>query len=57
MAPAAPHDQHTKDRRHDDTVIADIALERYSVSMSIRGDVITDGPFLVAQFRGRLTDE
>jgi len=42
----AEHDQHSKDLQNDGSMIAAFALEPYTMSTSIRGDVITDGPFL-----------
>ena len=42
----AEHDQHAKDLKSDGTMVAAFALEPYTMSTSIRGDVITDGPFL-----------
>jgi len=45
-AARAEHDQHSKDLQADNSMIAAFALEPYTMSTSIRGDVITDGPFL-----------
>jgi hypothetical protein len=45
-AARAEHDQHSEDLQNDGTMIAAFALEDYTMSTSIRGDVITDGPFL-----------
>jgi len=42
----AEHDQHSQDLQRDGTMIAAFALEPHTMSTSIRGDVITDGPFL-----------
>jgi hypothetical protein len=40
------HDQHSEDLQREGTMIAAFALEPHTMSTSIRGDVITDGPFL-----------
>jgi hypothetical protein len=45
-AARAEHDQHSEDLQSDGTMIAAFALEAHTMSTSIRGDVITDGPFL-----------
>jgi len=42
----AEHEQHSRDLQHDGTMVAAFALEPHTMSTSIRGDVITDGPFL-----------
>jgi len=42
----AEHEQHSRDLQHDGTMVAAFALEDHNMSTSIRGDVITDGPFL-----------
>jgi hypothetical protein len=42
----AEHDQHSKDLQRDGVMIGAFALEDHTMSTSIRGDVITDGPFL-----------
>jgi hypothetical protein len=45
-AARAEHEQHSKDLQSDGSMIAAFALEPHTMSTSIRGDVITDGPFL-----------
>ncbi len=45
-AARAEHDQHSQDLQNDGSMIAAFALEDHTMSTSIRGDVITDGPFL-----------
>jgi hypothetical protein len=45
-AARAEHDQHSQDLQDDGSMIAAFALEDHTMSTSIRGDVITDGPFL-----------
>ena len=45
-AARAEHDQHSRDLQNDGSMIAAFALEPYTMSTSIRGEVITDGPFL-----------
>jgi len=45
-AARAEHDQHSKDLQNDGSMIAAFALEPHTMSTSIRGEVITDGPFL-----------
>jgi hypothetical protein len=40
------HEQHSKDLQAAGTMVAAFALEPYTMSTSIHGDVITDGPFL-----------
>ena len=42
----AEHEQHSKDLQRDGVMIGAFALEPHTMSTSIRGDVITDGPFL-----------
>lgn len=45
-ASRAEHEQHSEDLQSDGSMVAAFALAPYSTSTSIRGDVITDGPFL-----------
>lgn len=45
-AAAAEHDRHSQDLQDAGTMIGAFALEPHTMSTSIRGDVITDGPFL-----------
>src|SRR5579863_3836529 len=45
-AARAEHEQHSKDLQADGTMIAAFALQPHTMSTSIRGDIITDGPFL-----------
>jgi hypothetical protein len=45
-AAIAEHVQHSKDLQEAGTMVAAFALEPYTMSTSIHGDVITDGPFL-----------
>jgi len=45
-AARAEHEQHSQDLQDDGSMIAAFALEPHTMSTSIRGDVITDGPFL-----------
>lgn len=45
-AALAEHDQHSKDLQAAGTMVGAFALAPHSMSTSIRGDVITDGPFL-----------
>jgi len=45
-AARAEHEQHSKDLQSDGSMIAAFALEPHTMSTSIRGEVITDGPFL-----------
>jgi hypothetical protein len=45
-AARAEHEQHSEDLQHAGTMVAAFALEPHTMSTSIRGDVITDGPFL-----------
>jgi len=40
------HEQHSKDLQAAGTMVGAFALAPHSMSTSIRGDVITDGPFL-----------
>jgi hypothetical protein len=42
----AEHDRHSQDLRRDGSMIAAFALEHPSTATSLRGDVMTDGPFL-----------
>ena len=45
----AEHDRHSEDLQSEGTMIAAFALEPFTMATSIRGDVITDGPFLEAK--------
>jgi hypothetical protein len=45
----AEHDQHSEDLQHNGVMIAAFALEHPSTATSLRGDVMTDGPFLEAK--------
>jgi hypothetical protein len=42
----AEHDRHSEDLQRNGTMIAAFALEHPSTATSLRGDVMTDGPFL-----------
>ena len=45
----AAHDRHSEDLQRNGTMIAAFALEHPLTATSIRGDVMTDGPFLEAK--------
>jgi hypothetical protein len=45
----AEHERHSEDLQRNGTMIAAFALEHPSTATSIRGDVMTDGPFLEAK--------
>lgn len=42
----AAHDRHSEDLQRNGSMIAAFALEHPSMATSLRGDVMTDGPFL-----------
>jgi hypothetical protein len=40
------HHRYSEEMQHDGTMVAAFALESYTTATTMRGDVITDGPFL-----------
>lgn len=45
----AAHDRHAKELQESGAMVAAIALEPVATATSVRGDVVTDGPFLDAK--------
>lgn len=43
------HERYSEEMQHEDVMLAAFALTHPSIATSVRGDVMTDGPFLEAK--------
>jgi hypothetical protein len=45
-ADLGPYDRHAEELRQSGTLVAAFALQRTATATSLRGDMVTDGPFI-----------